>query len=57
MLGFLSPFRWVKWAWRVLTFRHRWRKEKKREKETGQPETSLAEALKEEIVYDLTDKK
>ena len=57
MLGFLSPFRWMRWAWRALTFRHRWRKGKEREKKTGQPQTSFVEAVKEEIVDDLKDKK
>ena len=61
MLGLFSPFRVVRWAWRALkkalTFWRHWRKDKKKAEETGQPQGSLADAIKEEIIDELTDKK
>jgi hypothetical protein len=56
-------FRLVRWSWRALkkvfTFWRRWRKAKKKAEEEG-AETSqggLIDAIKDEIVDELTDKK
>jgi len=60
MFGLFTPFRIIRWMWRALkkgfTFWRHWRKDKKKAEETGQPQVSLVDAIKEEIVDELTDK-
>jgi hypothetical protein len=63
MFGLFTPFKIIRWMWRALkkgfTFWRRWRKTKKEAEAEGakDSQTSLIEAIKDEIVDELTDKK
>ena len=54
-------FRLIRWGWRALkkvfTFWRHWRRDKKKAEETGQPQGSLIDAIKDEVVDELTYKK